>query len=322
VRPTSASAPWPPGTTRPTFTGAERAALALAESVTRIADRSEAEPDEIWAEASRHDDEQGLAALLIAVSAVNVRNRLNVATRQVAGAWKGSSFAASRDDHGCICSTIPGSVAAASSAAAGGTAWRRRWAGAPRRSGSCPAHFDDRRTPRSASRTAPDALGPAPPALRESLREVPMFEVMTKYWWAVTLRGALAVVFGLMALVWPGVTVLVLVALFGAYALVDGAIAIWQAVGPDAATTGRRWWLALEGVIGVLAGIGTFLWPGITALTLLLLGLVLVIRPGAGVLAVTWLIGAYAVVFGLSLVTLGLRLRRLRHDSRSLADAV
>jgi AhpD family alkylhydroperoxidase len=72
----------------PYFTEAERAALALAEVVTRIADRPDAVSDEIWAEAGRHYDEQGLAALLIAVSAANVWNRLNVATRQVAGAWK------------------------------------------------------------------------------------------------------------------------------------------------------------------------------------------------------------------------------------------
>ncbi|WP_199431250.1 carboxymuconolactone decarboxylase family protein [Qaidamihabitans albus] len=72
----------------PYFTDAERAALALTEAVTRIADRPDAVSDEIWAEAGRHYDEQGLAALLIAVSAVNVWNRLNVATRQVAGEWK------------------------------------------------------------------------------------------------------------------------------------------------------------------------------------------------------------------------------------------
>lgn len=72
----------------PYFTEAERAALALTEAVTRIADRTNAVSDEIWAEAGRHYDEQGLAALLIAVSAVNVWNRLNVATRQVAGEWK------------------------------------------------------------------------------------------------------------------------------------------------------------------------------------------------------------------------------------------
>jgi AhpD family alkylhydroperoxidase len=72
----------------PYFTEAERAALALTEAVTRIADRPDSVTDEIWAEAGRHYDEQGLSALLIAISAINVWNRLNVATRQVAGEWK------------------------------------------------------------------------------------------------------------------------------------------------------------------------------------------------------------------------------------------
>jgi AhpD family alkylhydroperoxidase len=72
----------------PYFTDPERAALALAEAVTRLADRPDPVSEEIWAEAGRHYDEKGLAALLIAVSSVNVWNRLNVATRQVAGEWK------------------------------------------------------------------------------------------------------------------------------------------------------------------------------------------------------------------------------------------
>jgi AhpD family alkylhydroperoxidase len=69
----------------PFFTDAERAALALAEAVTRIADRSDPVPDDVWAEAARHYDENALAALLISICAVNMWNRLNVATRQVAG---------------------------------------------------------------------------------------------------------------------------------------------------------------------------------------------------------------------------------------------
>jgi AhpD family alkylhydroperoxidase len=72
----------------PYFTEAERAALALTEAVTRMADRSDPVSDEVWAEAARHYDEEGLAALLVAISTINVWNRLNVATRQVAGAWK------------------------------------------------------------------------------------------------------------------------------------------------------------------------------------------------------------------------------------------
>jgi AhpD family alkylhydroperoxidase len=72
----------------PYFTDAERAALELAEHVTRVADRGDPVPDAVWAEASRHYDEQGLSALLIAITSVNVWNRLNAATRQVAGAWR------------------------------------------------------------------------------------------------------------------------------------------------------------------------------------------------------------------------------------------
>ena len=71
----------------PYFTAAERAALALTEAVTRLSDRADPVPDEIWDEAARHYDERGLAALLLMIATTNVFNRLNVATRQVAGAW-------------------------------------------------------------------------------------------------------------------------------------------------------------------------------------------------------------------------------------------
>ena len=73
----------------PWFTDAERAALALAEEVTRIADRPNAVPDDVWADATRHYDERSLSALLLAISTINVWNRLNAATRQVAGSIKG-----------------------------------------------------------------------------------------------------------------------------------------------------------------------------------------------------------------------------------------
>ena len=71
----------------PYFNDAERAALALAEAVTRLADRPDPVPDEIWDEAARHYDEEGLAVLLLAIATTNVFNRLNAPTRQVAGAW-------------------------------------------------------------------------------------------------------------------------------------------------------------------------------------------------------------------------------------------
>ena len=71
----------------PYYTDAERAALALAECVTRLADRSDPVPDEVWAEAGTHYDEAALAALVIDIAAINAWNRINAATRQVAGAW-------------------------------------------------------------------------------------------------------------------------------------------------------------------------------------------------------------------------------------------
>ena len=71
----------------PYFTDAERAALALTEAVTRLSDRADPVPDEIWAEAARHYDERGLAALILMIATTNVYNRLNVTTRQVAGSW-------------------------------------------------------------------------------------------------------------------------------------------------------------------------------------------------------------------------------------------
>jgi len=77
----------------PYFTDAERAALALTEAVTRLSDRPDPVPDEIWNEAARHFDEHALAALLLQISVINVFNRINVATRQVAGEWAKSEEA-------------------------------------------------------------------------------------------------------------------------------------------------------------------------------------------------------------------------------------
>jgi AhpD family alkylhydroperoxidase len=72
----------------PYFTAAERAALALTEAVTRIDDRPDPVPDEVWEEAARHYDDTALAGLVLAIAGINVWNRLNVATRQPAGEWK------------------------------------------------------------------------------------------------------------------------------------------------------------------------------------------------------------------------------------------
>jgi uncharacterized membrane protein HdeD (DUF308 family) len=181
-----------------------------------------------------------------------------------------------------------------------------------------------------------------------------MLEALARYWWAVVLRGVLAVLFGLMALIWPDITVLVLVALFGAYCLVDGVIALGTALFGGAAAAGRRVWLVVEGIAGVIAGIITFAWPGVTTLVLLwviafwalvtgimeivaairlrrelqgewllilsgaisvLFGLVLIVWPASGALALIILIGIYALIFGIVLIALGLRLRRVQGGS-------
>ncbi|MDQ6669799.1 MAG: HdeD family acid-resistance protein [Chloroflexota bacterium] len=173
---------------------------------------------------------------------------------------------------------------------------------------------------------------------------------LARHWWVIALRGVAAVLFGLLAFVWPGMTLSVLVLLFGAYALVDGILGIVAAFRGDAE---HRLAQVTEGIIGVLAGLAAFVWPGLTALVLLyiiafwailtgvlevvaavrlrsvlnnelglivggvlsmLFGIVLVVAPGAGALAVAWLIGAYAVVFGFTLLALSWRLRSHHHD--------
>ena len=175
-----------------------------------------------------------------------------------------------------------------------------------------------------------------------------MLAILARNWWALALRGVLAVLFGIMAWFWPDITLRVLVLLFGAYALVDGVFALIAAV--SGASEGRRWTLLLEAVAGNAAGVLTVVWPDLTALALLyviaawaiitgvfeiiaavelrrviegewllalgglasiLFGVLLIVFPGEGALALTWMIGTYAVIFGIVLIVLGLRLRDL-----------
>ena len=183
----------------------------------------------------------------------------------------------------------------------------------------------------------------------------PILPVLSRNWWALALRGLAAIVFGVLAFVWPGITLWALVLLFGAYMLVDGIFAIVAAV--RAAGREARWWLLLvEGVLGVLALLVAFLLPGITALALLYLvaawaiftgilqivgavrlrreiegewalilggvlsvifGVLLAVLPGPGILALVWLIGAYAVVSGVLLIVLAFRVRN-RDEAETL----
>jgi uncharacterized membrane protein HdeD (DUF308 family) len=178
-----------------------------------------------------------------------------------------------------------------------------------------------------------------------------MLILLSERWYTFAIRGAAAILFGVLTAFWPGVTVFVLVTLFGAYALVDGVATAVSAI--RGRRRGHRGLLALSGLVGVAAGVITFVWPAITALALLYVvaawmfvtgiahiatavrlrkeldkewllalggalsvaaGLALAVLPGVGILALTWLIGAYAIVFGSILVALAVRLRSLHLD--------
>jgi uncharacterized membrane protein HdeD (DUF308 family) len=165
-------------------------------------------------------------------------------------------------------------------------------------------------------------------------------------WWALAVRGVAAVLFGLVALFWPGLTLAVLIILYGAYAVIDGVFAI--VAGLRAGSGTRTWLLLAEGALGILAGLIAVFWPGITAVVLLyiiafwaifggllrifgavllrreidnewsmalsgalwvLLGIVLFVLPGAGLLSLAWVIGIFALGAGITLIVLALRVR-------------
>lgn len=118
-----------------------------------------------------------------------------------------------------------------------------------------------------------------------------VLHTLGRNWWALALRGVAAILLGILAFAWPGITVFVLVLFFGAYMLVDGTFAIVAAV--RAAGKEDRWWLLLiEGSLGVLAGLVAFFWPGLTALALL------------------YFIVAWAIVTGLMEIVAAIRLRQ------------
>lgn len=175
-----------------------------------------------------------------------------------------------------------------------------------------------------------------------------MFDLMARHWWVLAVRGAFAILFGVVALVWPAITVLALVVLFGAFALVDGAIAVLVAI--RGVTGAPRGLLALSGAAGIALGVAAIGWPGITAFVLLMLiaawavatgvleivaafvlrgelrgewayaltgaisvlfGILLFVWPVSGALAVVWMIGLFAILFGGAMVGAAFRLRRL-----------
>jgi uncharacterized membrane protein HdeD (DUF308 family) len=169
------------------------------------------------------------------------------------------------------------------------------------------------------------------------------------HWWAFALRGVVAIVFGILAFAWPGLTLATLIFLFGAFAIINGIMAIISAI----RTHERVWLMLLEGVLGIIAGIVTFAWPGLTGLVLLyfiaawaivtgiievisavrlrnhvahewswiiggvlsvVFGILLLAQPGAGALAVAWLVGIYAVLFGVSMILVAWRVYELEQS--------
>ena len=184
---------------------------------------------------------------------------------------------------------------------------------------------------------------------------------LPRNWWAVALRGVAGVLFGIITFFMPGISLAALVLLYGAYAFADGVFAIASAIRRHGSTD--RWWvLLLQGIVGVAAGLIAFFWPGITALALLYLiaawsfvtgimevgaavrlrkvitgewllalsgllsigfGVLLVLYPLTGALAVVLWIGAYAIVTGSLLIALGFRLRSWgRHGTSHAAPTM
>jgi uncharacterized membrane protein HdeD (DUF308 family) len=178
-----------------------------------------------------------------------------------------------------------------------------------------------------------------------------MVHALAKNWWLLLLRGIAAIIFGVLAFAWPGLTLLTLIMVYGAFALVDGVLAIIAAVTSGAAAP--RWWLAIVGLLGIATGLLMFLMPGLTALVLLyfiagwaiatgvfqivgairlrkeidnewflilagivsvLFGVGVMMAPGAGALALVWVIGTYAVIMGILLVALAFRLKKHAHS--------
>jgi uncharacterized membrane protein HdeD (DUF308 family) len=175
----------------------------------------------------------------------------------------------------------------------------------------------------------------------------PMLDDLARNWWLVLLRGICAIIFGGLTLMWPGLSLLTLVLLYGVFALFDGGLAIGAAIMGGAPSP--RWWLALVGVLGIAAGAVTLMWPGITGIVLLyfiagwaiaagvfeivgafrlrkeiegewwligagilsvLFGVLILMFPGAGALGIAFAIGWFAIVYGALLIGLSLRLKK------------
>lgn len=178
---------------------------------------------------------------------------------------------------------------------------------------------------------------------------------LAQNWWVPMIRGVAAIAFGVLAIVWPGLALMTMVALFGTFALVDGIVALAGLVSPKTRET--QWFLQLVvGLAGLAAGIATFVYPGMTTVVLLsfiaayavvvgivhvvaavqqrdkpgavplgiggvastLLGAIMLANPAVGAVAVAWLIGIFAIAVGSALVAMGFALRSARGEAQRL----
>ena len=183
------------------------------------------------------------------------------------------------------------------------------------------------------------------------LARLPLVLALAENWWLLLLRGVASIIFGLLAFIWPGLTLVALIFLWGAYAIVDGGIALWAAISGRGGEIAPRWWLGIVGIVGLLAGLVAFASPGLTALVLLMFiacwaivigameiwgavqlrkeiegawwlilsgllsivfGILLIAQPGSGALALVWVIGSFAILHGCTLIALAFRLKGFR----------
>lgn len=175
----------------------------------------------------------------------------------------------------------------------------------------------------------------------------PTLDGLARNWWLILLRGICAIIFGILTFAWPGLTLVTLVLLYGAFSLFDGVFSIIAAV--KGGTPIPRWWLALVGVLGIGVGIVTLAWPQITGIVLLMFiagwaiaagvleiigaislrkeiegewmliasgvlsvifGVFVILFPGAGALSLALVIGAFAVAYGILMIGFALRLKK------------
>ncbi|HEX8032914.1 MAG TPA: HdeD family acid-resistance protein [Ktedonobacterales bacterium] len=172
----------------------------------------------------------------------------------------------------------------------------------------------------------------------------------SRIWWSLVIRGVLAILFGIVAFIYTGQTLLALVFVFGVFAVLSGIATLVAAV--RAGEAHQRWgWLAVSGILSIAAGIVAFVWPGITALAFVYLvaawailsggaeiafalaypdtlahpwlaglsgllsvvfGILLAVWPRAGVVTLTWLVGIYAIAYGATLLYYAFRLQEVR----------